>query len=77
MSEGFGLRAGDFFLTFFFNLRGFFFMKNARVGQDVRREHRDPADHSEGRRESHLFVLNCVTFLNAVWNFVWVHLRNK
>lgn len=62
MSEGFGLRAGVFFFTFFFNLRVFvFFMKCARVGEDVRREHRDPADHSEGRSESRLFVLNWVT----------------
>lgn len=36
-------------------------MKSARIGEDVRREHRDPADHSEGRSESCLFVLNRVT----------------
>lgn len=39
----------------------FFFMKYARVGEDVRREHRDPADHSDGRSERGLFVLNWVT----------------
>lgn len=36
-------------------------MKCAQIGEDVRREHRDPADQSEGSSESRLFAPNWVT----------------
>lgn len=62
-------------------------MKYAQIGEDVRREHRDPADQSEGSSESRLFAPNWVSpssslqpatiCLNLVCSFVRVHLRNK